>query len=100
MEPAEISTISVPPLHAAEFDRVRRLAYQHFGLDIKEGKQALVEARLSKPLRRHGFRSYREYCEHVEADASGNALAELANALTTNFTSFLREPAHFDYLRN
>lgn len=100
MASIEIPAGAIPPLGAADFDRVRRLAYRHFGLDLKEGKQALVEARLSKPIRRHGFRSYREYCEHVEGDASGDALAELANALTTNFTSFLREPAHFEYLRN
>jgi chemotaxis protein methyltransferase CheR len=87
------------PLTAAEFERVRRLAHRHFGLDLKEGKQALVEARLSKPLRRRGFSSYKQYCEHVEADSTGEALAELANALTTNFTSFMREPAHFDFLR-
>jgi chemotaxis protein methyltransferase CheR len=89
-----------PPLSDVEFERVCRLARRHFGLDLKEGKQALVETRLSKPLRRRGFATYREYCEHVESDSTGAALAEFADALTTNFTSFLREPAHFDFLRD
>jgi chemotaxis protein methyltransferase CheR len=93
------ATDELAPLSAAEFEQVRRLAHRHFGLDLKEGKQALVEARLAKPLRRRGFASYKQYCEHVEADSTGEALAELANALTTNFTSFMREPAHFEFLR-
>jgi chemotaxis protein methyltransferase CheR len=87
------------PLNEAEFQHIRRLAYNHFGLDLKEGKQALVVARLGKAMRREGFRSYEQYCRHVEADSTGRALAELGDALTTNFTSFLREPAHFDFLR-
>jgi len=88
-----------PPLSPAEFDHIRRLAHQNFGLCLKDGKQSLVVARLGKELRRHGFRSFQQYCRHVEADPNGEAMAELANALTTNFTSFLREPAHFEFLR-
>jgi chemotaxis protein methyltransferase CheR len=43
--------------------------------------------------------SFREYYRHVLDDASGEALIGLIDALTTNHTSFLREPAHFDFLR-
>src|SRR5689334_10225124 len=88
-----------PPLTATEFDDIRRLAYNHFGLDLKQGKQSLVFARLSKELRRYGFTSFQQYCHHVEADRTGEALARLADALTTNFTTFLREPAHFECLK-
>jgi chemotaxis protein methyltransferase CheR len=88
-----------PSLSPAEFDHIRRLAQQNFGLCLKDGKQGLVIARLGKELRRHGFSTFQQYCRHVEADPHGEAMAELANALTTNFTSFLREPAHFDFLK-
>jgi chemotaxis protein methyltransferase CheR len=88
-----------PSLNAAEFEQIRRLAQEHFGLDLKEGKQGLVVARLGKTLKRQGFTSFGQYYRHVTADNTGVALAELADALTTNFTSFLREPIHFEFLR-
>jgi len=87
------------PLTRAEFEQIRRLAYERFGLDLREGKQQLVSARLGKKLRESPFRTFREYCEHVAGDCSGEALAEMIDALTTNYTSFLREKAHFDFLR-
>lgn len=87
------------PLTAHEFEQLRELARREFGLDLKEGKQALVAARLGKKLRELGFRTFREYHAHVVGDASGEALIGLIDALTTNYTSFLREPEHFDFLR-
>jgi chemotaxis protein methyltransferase CheR len=89
----------VRPLTQAEFEQIRALAYAKFGLDLREGKEQLVSARLGKHLRRLNFQTFREYCAHVQADRSGAALAEMIDALTTNFTSFLREAAHFDFLR-
>lgn len=92
-------TFTPPPLRESEFVQIRELAYRKFGLDIKEGKQSLVVTRLSKELRRLGLTSFEQYCQYVASDQSGNALIELADALTTNFTSFLREQAHFQFLR-
>jgi len=85
-------------LTANEFRQIRDLAYQRFGLDLKTGKEALVAARLGKKLRKLGFETFAEYHRHVLADASGEALIELIDALTTNHTSFLRERAHFEFL--
>lgn len=93
-------TFAPPPLRESEFAQIRELAYQKFGLDLKEGKQTLVVTRLSKELRRLGLHSFEQYCKHVTADHTGEALVEMADALTTNFTSFMREQAHFQFLRN
>jgi chemotaxis protein methyltransferase CheR len=107
MERAVVSIAPVPGspavplvagLSAGEFERIRRLAHGHFGLDLKSGKQALVTARLRPLLARHGCAGYNDYCDLVDADRSGAALVELADALSTNFTSFLREREHFEYL--
>jgi len=85
-------------LTAAEFRQISDLAYERFGLDLKRGKEALVAARLGKKLRKLGFQTFAEYHRHVLADATGDALIELIDALTTNHTSFLRERAHFEFL--
>jgi len=99
LDPQPVSRESTRPLTDREFEQFRELAYERFGLDLKDGKQGLVAARLGKKLREHGFRTFQAYYEHVLADSTGEALVVLIDALTTNFTSFLREPAHFDYLR-
>ncbi|HOK45078.1 MAG TPA: protein-glutamate O-methyltransferase CheR [Bryobacteraceae bacterium] len=86
-------------LSRREFERIRSLARLHAGLDLREGKEGLVSARLGKKVRQGGFRNFQQYCDHVAADTTGKALAEMIDALTTNHTMFLREPAHFDFLR-
>ncbi len=85
-------------LKPSEFEQIRRLAYDEFGLDLKSGKEELVSARLGKLIRRGSFPSFSSYYDHVVADRTGESLIELIDALTTNHTSFLREPAHFEFL--
>jgi len=86
-------------MKAAEFAKIRRLAYDTFGLDLREGKETLVSARLGKQIRQSGCQSFDQYYRHVVEDSTGKALIHLIDALTTNHTSFFREPAHFDFLR-
>jgi chemotaxis protein methyltransferase CheR len=86
------------PLTEGEFEQIRRLAHEKFGLDLKPGKQALVAARLGKKLRNSEFRTFQDYYRYVERDSTGEALIAMIDALTTNYTSFGREPAHFEFL--
>ncbi|HTS27501.1 MAG TPA: protein-glutamate O-methyltransferase [Bryobacteraceae bacterium] len=90
---------AVRPLTPLEFEKISRLAYERFGLDLKRGKEELVSARLGKKLRQEGLRSFQEYYQSVLEDKTGEALVGLIDALTTNHTSFLREPPHFEFLR-
>ena len=85
-------------LKPAEFDKIRRLAYDKFGLDLKNGKEELVAARLGKLMRGQAFPSFSAYYDHVVADRTGEALIQMIDALTTNHTSFLREAPHFQFL--
>lgn len=82
-----------------EFREIRELAYRSFGLDLKPGKEALVNARLARRMEELGLGSLSEYVEAVKRDRTGEELERLINALTTNHTSFLREPQHFALLR-
>jgi chemotaxis protein methyltransferase CheR len=86
-------------LSPREFEQISELAYKTCGIDLKNGKQQLVQARLGRKIRQGKFGSFKEYYNHVRADRTGEELVALVDALTTNFTSFLREPAHFDFLR-
>jgi chemotaxis protein methyltransferase CheR len=87
-----------PALKPNEFARICELAYQRFGLHLHAGKEKLVSARLAKLLRRGGFGSFSAWYEHVISDRSGAALTAMIDCLTTNHTSFLREPEHFRVL--
>jgi chemotaxis protein methyltransferase CheR len=87
-----------PALSPRTFERVRKLVYDTAGIDLRQGKETLVSARLNKKLRQLGHTSYEAYLDEVAADHTGDSLTALIDVLTTNFTSFLREPAHFEFL--
>jgi len=89
----------IRPLTPREFEQIRTLAYEKFGLSLREGKETLVSARLGKKIRELNFNSFQQYYQHVVGDSSGEALVALIDALTTNHTSFFREPIHFEFLR-
>ncbi len=88
-----------PTLTPRTFVKIRRLVYEKAGIDLNDSKLPLVSARLAKNLRRHNCGSYEEYLHKVERDSTGQSLMGLIDALTTNFTSFLREEAHFHFMR-
>ncbi len=90
---------SIPVLKAIEFEKISKLAYEHFGLDLSHGKEGLVAARLGKKLRELGMKTFQQYYDHVIGDKSGAAMTGMVDHLTTNHTSFFREPRHFDFLR-
>ena len=96
--PHPAQPVETPQLRPGEFEAIRSLAHEHFGLDLRSGKEALVSARLSKRVRDLGLAGISHYLELVKADRTGVELAKLIDALTTNHTSFLREPQHFEML--
>ena len=53
--------------------------------------------RLARRLRALNLESFAEYIELIEGGDPAE-LEEFVNAVTTNLTSFFREPHHFDYL--
>ena len=82
-----------------DFQRIRRIINEIAGISLAEGKRELVYSRLSRRLRQLGLRRFDEYCRLLETGGEDNPeLGEFVNALTTNLTSFFREPHHFDFL--
>ena len=68
------------------------------GIHLADTKNELVYSRISRLLRRYNFRNFDEYCESLNRH-NPQIENEFINAITTNFTSFMRESHHFDYMR-
>jgi chemotaxis protein methyltransferase CheR len=81
------------------FDALRQLAYDQAGIAIRENKETLVSARIAKRMRKLGFQSERQYLDYLRSDLSGEEMVSFLDAISTNFTSFFREPDHFQLLR-
>ncbi|MCB2189274.1 MAG: protein-glutamate O-methyltransferase CheR [Deltaproteobacteria bacterium] len=81
----------------SEFEAIRALVYQKFGINLTDQKRSLVVGRLQKMLRAKGFHDFGQYLAYIQGDESGRALGELVNRLSTNHTFFFREREHFDF---
>jgi chemotaxis protein methyltransferase CheR len=82
----------------ADFERVRKLLYQHAGISLSDHKKDMVYSRLARRLRATGIKVFGEYLDWVEAERGGEEWEAFVNALTTNLTSFFREAHHFPIL--
>jgi len=86
-------------LKKTQFERISQLVGQMTGINLHSGKQELVRARLTKRLRLLGLKSIDAYMEYLEHDCPEGEVVTMVEAMTTNKTSFFREPQHFSYLR-
>ena len=81
-----------------DFRRVCELIHQRAGIALAPAKRDMVYGRLSRRLRALGMQTFQEYLDKLERDG-GDEWQAFTNALTTNLTSFFREPHHFEKLR-
>src|SRR5664280_100729 len=87
-------------LSSRQFDIISRLVYQVSGIDLHEGKEELVKARLIKRLRHLKIFGFDRYLKYLANDKSGSEIRAMVYVLTTNKTNFFRESGHLDYLRD
>ena len=80
-----------------DFKRVCQLIYEYAGISLKPSKQDMVYSRLARRLRAKGIDNFRDYLALLESD-NGVEWEAFVNSLTTNLTSFFREPHHFPLL--
>lgn len=83
----------------ASFRAFQEIAYAQAGIHLREGKAALVQARLAKRLRELGLRTEEEYLHRLRGSEARDEIVLFLDAISTNFTKFFREPDHFDLLR-
>jgi chemotaxis protein methyltransferase CheR len=80
-----------------DFEKVRALIYRVAGISLSPAKRDMVYSRLARRVRARELDSFSEYLEIVEGGEE-QELEAFINALTTNLTSFFREPHHFQIL--
>ena len=80
-----------------DFRNLRDYVKSHYGVNL-EKKRALIEGRLSNTITQAGFDGFHEYIEDVLNDKSGIKINMLMTKLTTNYTYFMREEAHYRFM--
>lgn len=98
-EPARSASPFRKDLHITdeEFILVRDFIYQQCGIFIAENRKYLVENRLSNRLKELNLKSYNEYYNYLRFDAGKKQeLTKLFEVVTTNETSFFRNPPQLD----
>jgi chemotaxis protein methyltransferase CheR len=84
-------------LSVRDFRLFQQLIHREAGIHLAESKRVLVEGRLARRLRELQL-DYRAYYALVEADEVERV--RLVDAISTNETSFFREPRQFEFLEN
>ncbi|MDR3238745.1 MAG: protein-glutamate O-methyltransferase CheR [Clostridiales bacterium] len=83
-----------------EYIRIRDYIKRNFGIHLGDEKKSLVYSRLRSILMEKEFHSFSEYFDYLTRDASGEAMIQFINRVTTNHTFFMRETNHFDFFRD
>ncbi len=81
------------------FAHISTLVYETCGINLHEGKEPLVRARLGKRLRETGFKDFSSYYKFLTDGDTGYELVCMLDSICTNTTSFFREEKHFDFLK-
>ncbi len=82
-----------------DFNFIQQLVAESTGIVLSEGKRDMVYSRLTRRIRELKLNSYKTYCDRLKAGDEAELIA-FTNAITTNLTSFFREPHHFEFLKD
>ena len=80
-----------------DFDCIRKLVSAQTGIVLSEAKSDMVYSRLARRLRTLRFQQFSQYLDYL-ANNEKEEIVHFVNAITTNLTSFFREPHHFKFL--
>jgi chemotaxis protein methyltransferase CheR len=97
-QPAAAPKADIAPPTLREFQRIAELVRRHCGLELTDASRTMLWSRLIRNARDLECRSFSDYYRKVVQDTTGQTLGGLIDALTTQYTSFMREKAHFDFL--
>ncbi|MGC8470668.1 MAG: CheR family methyltransferase [Acidimicrobiales bacterium] len=96
---AEMEGQTSPAEVAVAFAYLRDLVRQRSAMAIGDDKEYLVEARLADLARRRGRSSVWDFLLWLRSQPLGQDHTAVVEAMTTNETSFFRDPGVFDGIR-
>lgn len=82
-----------------DFKFICEFVYQSTGIVLNDNKREMVYRRLTRIIRERKLDSFGDYCQLLRQQGEQEK-DYFINAITTNLTSFFREPHHFDYMTN
>jgi len=86
-------------LSEADYKKISNMIYKQSGIVLADVKKVLVEGRLRKRVKLHGFNNMGDYIEYLFSDKGlKEELIPLIDVVTTNKTDFFRENQHFEFL--
>ncbi len=86
-------------LSDADFQRLYNYIKKNYGIDLSKKRQLIV-SRLSNTLAAKGYDSFSPYIDALISGKNDEMVTNMLDKLTTNYTYFMREEAHFNYLRD
>ena len=86
------------PLSDADFTRLYTYVKAHYGIDLSK-KKMLISSRLTNMLIHEGYHDFTQYTDEIISGQRPDMISAMLNRLTTNYTYFLREKDHFDFLK-
>lgn len=93
------NTQTAPLMTDKELKQFSEFIYSELGIKITQTKKTMLQARLQRRLRTLNMKSYGQYLEYLQSLKGLEVeLPQMVDAVTTNTTSFFREPRHFEYL--
>ncbi|NLT57742.1 MAG: chemotaxis protein CheR [Clostridiales bacterium] len=84
----------------AEQDFIRLMTFirDNYGVNL-EKKKTLVEGRLRNVIAQAGYADFHDYIEAALGEPSGELLNTIITRLTTNYTYFMREETHYQFMQ-
>ncbi|MGL5255933.1 MAG: CheR family methyltransferase [Proteocatella sp.] len=82
-----------------DFLALVKFVQENYGIDLSK-KEQLIVGRLQFTVIEKGFKDFSEYVNHIIKNKNIDDIEVMLNKLTTNYTHFLREEKHFEYMKN
>ncbi len=101
VSPSVASTLAGIKATDEEFRQLRDFIYENCGIYIADNRKYLIENRLVNRLKELNLKNFSEYYHYLRYDTNRRAeLTRLFEVVTTNETSFFRNPPQLEVFQN